>query len=412
MVSTPDPPDPRATAQAQFGANVDSAIANAFMNNYDETSPFGSVEYDLAGSQWFKDSSGKWQEIPRFNRTVQLTDEQQAILDQQNQASYNLAGLAADQSGFVRNYLNEPFNPEGLPPRGQGPNLERGPTEFGPAGEITKSYGPTDYSADRSRVEDAIMSRYNRHFADTESALDQKLRNQGLMPGTEAYDRQFRQMREMQNDATMQAILTGGQEQSRLAGLARDRATFENAAQNQEFGQAQARGLFGLQGASTNNQAELAEFDAMNRNRQQALEEAYAMRNQPLNEITAMLSGVGLNVPQFTSPFQTGIAPAPIADLIQSDYQNRLSASNAQAQGLFGLLSAGLGLFSDRRLKTHIRRIGSLRNGLNLYRYRFRHDGREQIGVMADEVAKVLPDAVRKLGGLWTVDYDKVAAVS
>jgi hypothetical protein len=59
-----------------------------------------------------------------------------------------------------------------------------------------------------------------------------------------------------------------------------------------------------------------------------------------------------------------------------------------------GSLLSGLGsLFSDRRLKSNIRRIGTAHNGLPLYEYTI--FGQRQRGVMADEVERIMPAAVR-----------------
>jgi hypothetical protein len=67
-----------------------------------------------------------------------------------------------------------------------------------------------------------------------EAALDTQLRNQGLMPGTEGYDNAMNDLRQTQAmqraDAIDRSIISGGQEQSRLAGL-------DLAADNQRFGQ-------------------------------------------------------------------------------------------------------------------------------------------------------------------------------
>jgi Chaperone of endosialidase len=66
--------------------------------------------------------------------------------------------------------------------------------------------------------------------------------------------------------------------------------------------------------------------------------------------------------------------------------------------GFGGLAGAGLGsllaFLSDRRLKRDIEKVGELHNGLAIYRFRFWGDAREHIGLMADEVRKVLPEAV------------------
>jgi Chaperone of endosialidase len=49
---------------------------------------------------------------------------------------------------------------------------------------------------------------------------------------------------------------------------------------------------------------------------------------------------------------------------------------------------------SDARLKRDIARVERLPNGLNLYRYRYRWSDTCYVGVMAQEVASVDPDAV------------------
>jgi len=83
---------------------------------------------------------------------------------------------------------------------------------------------------------------------------------------------------------------------------------------------------------------------------------------------------------------------------------------------LFSGLGSGLSsLFSqvsDARLKENIEPVGLLYNGLNVYRYNLRGSMKPQIGVMAQEVEQVNPDAVINVG-LWPgasvkmVDYQK-----
>ena len=66
------------------------------------------------------------------------------------------------------------------------------------------------------------------------------------------------------------------------------------------------------------------------------------------------------------------------------------------------LNAAGLGLaaapyffaFSDRRLKREVENIGMHPAGVPLYRFKYLNDETPRIGVMADEVEKVLPAAV------------------
>lgn len=441
MISSPKPPDPYQTANAQAGANTDAAIAGGLINNINEKNPYGATTYTAGVPRTYKDSQGKTVTIPTQTRTTTLSGPQQAILDQQNSAQLGLGKLANTEVGNVTRALSTPFStaklPAGAAPinaptldtsRVNAPGMQ---TDIADAGGITKDYGSNDFSADRKRVEDAYLARSTDAFKQDESAMDQKLRNQGLAPGSEAYNTQFDQLRRQQTDARNQAIVFGGQEQSRLTGLEADRANFQNTAQAQQFGQNQAKGLFANSGNQANFDNSLtskgdfntsagaqygykqAAADAKNAYRKNSLEEAYAMRNQPLNEALALASGTQVTAPQFSSPFQSGVNAAPIGQLISDNYQAQLDRSNGMASGLFGLLGKVGGAAitaSDRRLKEHIKRLGTLANGLNLYRWTWRHNGKSSIGCMADEVAKVLPAAVHKIGGIFMVDYGMVIA--
>lgn len=71
---------------------------------------------------------------------------------------------------------------------------------------------------------------------------------------------------------------------------------------------------------------------------------------------------------------------------------------------------SGTGIFSDRRLKTDIEAIGKLDNGLTVYRYRYKAGGPMLLGVMADEVAVLKPEAYipNVVGDFAAVDYAKL----
>lgn len=63
-------------------------------------------------------------------------------------------------------------------------------------------------------------------------------------------------------------------------------------------------------------------------------------------------------------------------------------------------------IFSDRRLKTGIRKLGEMADGLGVYAYRYVWGGPEQRGVMADEVASLRPWALGPtVEGFATVNY-------
>lgn len=75
----------------------------------------------------------------------------------------------------------------------------------------------------------------------------------------------------------------------------------------------------------------------------QAFQEGQATRNQPINEITALLSGSQVSQPNFVNANMPTIPTTDTAGLINQNYNQRLQAwqqNNAQSQGLLG------GLFS------------------------------------------------------------------
>ena len=83
--------------------------------------------------------------------------------------------------------------------------------------------------------------------------------------------------------------------------------------------------------------------------------------------------------------------------------------------GLGGMRTGGGGLGgmrmgrSDIRLKQDIVRLGRLGNGLDLYRYRYIGDDEIYVGVMAQQVRAIVPDAVvRGRDGYLRVNYERL----
>ena len=71
--------------------------------------------------------------------------------------------------------------------------------------------------------------------------------------------------------------------------------------------------------------------------------------------------------------------------------------------------SGGIGsLFSDRRLKRNIRKLGSRPDGLGVYEFDYVWGGGKNIGLMAQEVINVYPHAVSMVDGYFAVNYDQV----
>lgn len=92
-----------------------------------------------------------------------------------------------------------------------------------------------------------------------------------------------------------------------------------------------------------------------------------------------------------------------------------MAQANLQAQAGQGLMSmfgriggAAAGnpaMMSDRRVKEDIKQVGTLDNGLPVYTFRYKGDSTVQMGVMAQDVEQVNPDAVTEIDGIKHVYY-------
>jgi hypothetical protein len=71
------------------------------------------------------------------------------------------------------------------------------------------------------------------------------------------------------------------------------------------------------------------------------------------------------------------------------------------------MIGTGASIFmaSDRRLKTDIQRVGTTDGGVPIYTYKYKGESMTQMGVMAQDVEKVNPKAVREFGDYKAVNY-------
>ena len=130
------------------------------------------------------------------------------------------------------------------------------------------------------------------------------------------------------------------------------------------------------------------------RNRQmQALPFAFQQAQSPFTQQLSFLQAL-LGSPTGGTQTQTS----------DPGFLSTLGAGVGMAGGLFG----PFGAFSDSRLKRFITRIGEM-FGFPAYRFKYIWDDKWHIGVMADDVVKVMPSAVSFVNGYMVVDYWKVS---
>lgn len=139
--------------------------------------------------------------------------------------------------------------------------------------------------------------------------------------------------------------------------------------------------------------------------RGQAFQEALTSRNQPINELSALMSGSQVGMPQFAGTPQTGVGGVDYTGLVNQQYQAQTQQANAMNGGLFGLLGTGMSLFSDERLKKNIRRVGQTDEGAPVYTYQYVWGGPTMMGVMAQDVPEA---AEMDSSGFLRVNYDRV----
>jgi hypothetical protein len=473
-VSKPDPPtppNPIATAAAQTGTNVTTAVANSYLNQTDQVTPDGSLTYSDTGvHNWTDPATGQTYSIPTRTATQTLSPVGQQIKDVGNQTKLSLANMGLQQANSISSLLSKPMDLSGAPQAGNAQGIlgvpaaatsydSGGPIQnsIGPVGNITNSYGPTDnFSADRQRVEDSLMQRMNPQLALERGNIEQRLADQGIRYGSAAYNNAMSDYNRQANDARFGAIGQAGQEQQRMTQEAQAQAQFQNQAQQQGYEQQLGQGTFANQaqaqqygqnaaGAAFNN-AGLAQqiaqqqsgFNAENASRNQYMQEQYAQRNQPINEITSLMSGSQVANPNFVNPPGSQIPTTDFAGITNQNFQNQMGIYNAQSQQysqlMGGLLGLGAGALkaSDRDVKTNIDRVGTVlavdpdkdetkssmatvfsdadKDELPIYRYSYKGDpsGARHIGPMAQDVQKIDKKAVRTIGGVKHIDTGRV----
>jgi hypothetical protein len=398
---SPTPPNPIETARASTSTNVSTAVANAFLNNVNQNTPQGSLNYDPTGNyNWTDPTTGTAYNIPTFTATQSLSPSGQAIQTENEKSQYNLANMAANQSASLRDLLGSPVNLWGVP---EAPNTNwlEGPSGvyqaqlgYGDVGGQQRSLGPyaqqqttfgdeQDYNKAREHVEQALFQRMDPQLQRDRAALEARLADQGIQVGSMAHQQAMDQFNRQLTDTRLGITQAGAAEQQQAYAQALGRGQFANQAQMEQFQKQLQSGTFANQAQQQAYQQEalraqfsnaaLAQraaqqkmvFDARNQLRAQSLAEQYQQRNQPINEITALLSGSQVQGPQLVNTPSNQIATTDIAGLINNrfsqdmdSYKQQSANFNSLMGGIFGALG-GLAK-SDRREKEDIDKIGSI----------------------------------------------------
>lgn len=248
---------------------------------------------------------------------------------------------------------------------------------IGMVGEDLPLYDTPDdasFGAEGDKLSDSIYKKYesrlNPQFEKEQSDLTSQLANQGITQGSEAYTKAMddlgRRKKEAYGQAGLESVGAGKQEQGRLY----------------------------TQGMQS---------------REQGFRQNISRRQQLYNELASLMGTAQIGKPtelDVTGPF-TQQYQGQMANVNQANQAGQQKTANNASAGA-SIASLLVSAFSDRRLKTDIEQVGKLPSGLNVYSYRYLWEETPRIGVMADEVEKVFPEAVGEMYGYQTVDYSRI----
>jgi hypothetical protein len=202
--STPSAPQSASgsqIAQEQSQANVKTAIAQSYLNNVNQTTPYGSLTYtpDYNNNNPIIDGYG----IPTWSANQTLTPAGQKLQDTTMSINQGTADLANQYVSRIAQATAQPYSYDSL----------------GPA--------PTYNSDSAAKAAQTLIDRNQPQMDRDRANLEQRLANQGISVGSPAYQAAMDQYQRSVNDFRLGAQAQGQQF------AANDYNSAENSYQNQ-----------------------------------------------------------------------------------------------------------------------------------------------------------------------------------
>jgi hypothetical protein len=310
------------------GAAQQTSASDLAANRLNQTNAYGSLNYNQTGTDQYGN--------PTFTQTQSLNPQLQSAINSnlgQLGQGFN-APQFQGQDMASQNYYGSRLNQQQYDPSSMV-NTQFDRSQLGASSLPSYGIDPGQtYS-------DAIMQRLQPSQQRQTQALDAQLANQGIMPGSKAYETAKLLQSQSQNDALTSAIVGG-----MGVGL---------QANQQQFGQnfnvagadLAARQAMNQQGMAANSlayQQQLANQGLGMQAQGQAFNQSLAESMLPYQQATALK---GLAAPSFASYATT--MPTNYSGAMQNAYQGNLANANAQnayqnsmTSGLFNLGGAAL----------------------------------------------------------------------
>ena len=318
--SPPPPPDYTAAANATAAGNLEAAKYTTQANRVNQVTPYGNLTYSQGSPT--VNQSGYDTAMKNYQQQLNAYNQPQNNFMfpwQRQQVSNGPAPVAPNIADYTTN-SNQWTATQTLSPQQQAlldknTNLSSGLLDTAQQGLNYAQNVMAHPGVDQSQLaqvginpgenySDAIMRRLGPQMQEQQQAFDAKMANQGVMPGTAAYDAAYRNFTQGQNDQRTSAI-TGGMN----VGLNANQQGFQQAAYNQM---------------------------------------------QPINVINALRTGSQVQAPNYVNSAQMqNPGGADILGATQAGYNAQLAQSNANNAansgfmgGLMNLASTGAKLYA------------------------------------------------------------------
>lgn len=328
--SPPPQPDYTGAAQAQAGASKEITNIQNYANRPTQNTPWGNTTWQT--EKQIDPATG--QEVTAWTQNQTLDPKLQGALDQQLAIQSGRSDLAGSFMDRVRQDYAQPFDWQNLPGMATNPDVQWSTINNQ---RTTNTTNEPAFAGERQRIEQGLMDRMRPEHDYQTQQLQTQLANQGLTPGSEAYNRELRRLSDQQSRESYNALEMGGQEQQRLQSMLLGQ-------QQQAFGQGQALDTQQMAANAQNYGQSLQGANFQNQLRQQAIAEEAQRRGMSLNELNALLYGQQVsapNMPNFATAQQS--QTPQLLQAAQAQYQGDMSGYNAQQMGAQGFQN---GLFS------------------------------------------------------------------
>ena len=273
----PAAPDYASAARETAAGNASQAQVAQYGSMTNQVTPYGTVNYtrQQVGTTSQGDPLNQW------TQTMKLSPAQQALYDQNQAINAQLGDIAQTGVGQVQQSVNNPLN-------------------FS-QNQALQAPGQIQQQASNAAYQNAAQY-LDPQFKQSNAQLANRLANQGITQGSEAYNN---------------AMLNAGNAQQQAY----------EAARNQAY-------LQGITGAQNQYQQAMG-------TRQQQIAEQQVLRQDPLNTLNAIRSGQQMQVAQMP---QVGVSnPAALQASAGPDMLGAVTAQGQYNQGLYNAQSAAAG---------------------------------------------------------------------